>query len=245
MSARGRKTRLIGSSTSSYGGQSASSPAADCSPVGHEVGAQAPGGDRLGGLVTDGGDLEPGERASVEAVLLELLPHGLDRVDRGEGDPLVAALDEAADGLVHLQRVARRLDRDRRDLLGHGAVLAHATRQRTGLLLGARHQHPPAEQRLGLEPRQRLAQVDDLADDGDRRRRDPGGAGVGGDVGQGRGDGGLLGGGADPGHRDRGLGGRDRRRSARRRSRRWCRRRRAARGCGRRRTGSSRPWGRR
>ena len=38
MSARGSSTRLIGSSTSSYGGQSASSPSADCSPVGHQVG---------------------------------------------------------------------------------------------------------------------------------------------------------------------------------------------------------------
>ena len=34
MSARGRKTRLIGSSTSSYSGQSSSSPRADCSPDG-------------------------------------------------------------------------------------------------------------------------------------------------------------------------------------------------------------------
>ena len=89
----------------------------------------------------------------------------LHRVDRGERDPLVAALDQAADGLVHLLRVARRLDRDGRHLLGHRAVAAQPRGQRAGLLLGARHQHPPAEQRLGLEPRQRLAQVDD------RRRR--------------------------------------------------------------------------
>jgi hypothetical protein len=34
MSARGRKTRLIGSSTSSYGGQSSRRPRADCSPLG-------------------------------------------------------------------------------------------------------------------------------------------------------------------------------------------------------------------
>ena len=39
MSARGRKTRLIGSSTSSYGGNSAASPAADCSPVGTRSGS--------------------------------------------------------------------------------------------------------------------------------------------------------------------------------------------------------------
>ena len=82
-----------------------------------------------------------------------------DRVDRGEGDPLVAALDQAADGLVHLQRVARRLDRDGRHLLGHARRSSRRPRgQRAGLLLGAGHQDPPAEQRLGLEPRQRLAQ---------------------------------------------------------------------------------------
>ena len=34
MSARGRNTRLMGSSTSSYGGQSSSRPRADCSPEG-------------------------------------------------------------------------------------------------------------------------------------------------------------------------------------------------------------------
>ena len=207
MSARGRKTRLMGSRTSSYSGQSLEQAGGGLLAGRHQVGAQAPGGDRRGGLVADGGDLEAGEGAGVEAVLLELLAHGLDRVDRGEGDPLVAALDQAADGLVHLQRVARRLDGDRGDLLGHGAVAAQAERERGGLVLGAGHQHAPAEQRLGLEPRQRLAQVDDLADDGDRRRRHPGGAGVGGDVLEGRGDRLLLGGGADAGHRDRRRGG--------------------------------------
>ena len=38
MSARGRKTRSIGSKTGSYGGQSSSSPAADCSPLGTRSG---------------------------------------------------------------------------------------------------------------------------------------------------------------------------------------------------------------
>ena len=241
MSARGRKTRLIGSSTSSYSRPVGQQPGGGLLARGHQVGAQAPVGDRLGGLVADRGDLEAGEGAGVEAVLLELLAHRLDRVDRGEGDPLVAALDEAADGLVHLLRVARRLDRDRRHLVGHGAVAAQAGGQRAGLLLGAGHQHPPAEQRLGLEPRQRLAQVDDVADDGDGRRRHPGGAGVGGDVLERRGDGRLLGGGADAGHRDRGLAGRGRRRRAPWRSRRSSRPPRAARACGRRRTRSSRP----
>ena len=39
MSARGRNTRLIGSSTSSYGGNSAARPAADCSPSGIRSGS--------------------------------------------------------------------------------------------------------------------------------------------------------------------------------------------------------------
>ena len=180
-------------------------PAGGLLAGGHQVGVQAPVGERGGGLVADGRDLQAGEGAGVEAVLLELLAHGAHGVDRGERDPLVAALDQPADGLVHLLGVARRLDGDRRHLLGHGAEAAQPRGQRAGLLLGARHQHAPAEQRLGLEPRQRLAQVDDRADDRDRRRRHPGGAGVGGDVGQ-RGDDRLLRGQrAGAGHRDRGV----------------------------------------
>ena len=35
----------------------------------------------LRGLLADRGDLDPGEGAGVEPVLLELLPHRLDRVD--------------------------------------------------------------------------------------------------------------------------------------------------------------------
>ena len=172
----------------------------------HQVGPQTPVGDGLRGLVADRGDLEAGEGAGVEAVLLELLAHGLDGVDGGEGDPLVAALDQAAHGLVHLERVAGRLDRDGRHLLGHRAVAAQPLRERAGLLLGAGHQHPPAEQRLGLEPRQRLAQVDHLADDGDGRRAHPGGARVGGDAVERRDHGGLVGGGAGAGHQHRRLG---------------------------------------
>ena len=205
MSARGRKTRLIGSSSSSNSGQSSSRPAADCYPSGIRSARRPQARDRRSGLVADRGDLEAREGPGVEAVLLELLADRLDGVDRGERDPLVAALDETADGLVHLLRVARRLDRDRRHLLGNGAVGAQPRRQRPGLLLGARHEHPPAEQRLGLEPRQGLAQVDDIADHGHRGRDDPGGARVGHDVGQRRRAGLLLRGGAQAGHRHRGV----------------------------------------
>ena len=52
---------------------------------------------------------------------------------------------------------ARRLDRDRRHLVRHRAVRPQLVGQRGGLLLGPRHQHPPAEQRLGLEPGQLVA----------------------------------------------------------------------------------------
>src|SRR3546814_12580397 len=60
---------------------------------GDQVGAQTPGRDRGCGLVTDGSDLETGEGTCVEAVLLEILADRLERVDRGERDPLIASLD--------------------------------------------------------------------------------------------------------------------------------------------------------
>src|SRR5207342_561783 len=107
------------------------------------VGPEAPGGDRGGGLVTDGRDLEAGERPRVEAVLLELLADRLHRVDRGERDPLVATFDQTADGLVHLERVPGRLDRDGRYLLRDRTVAAQPRGQRAGLLLGAGHQDAP------------------------------------------------------------------------------------------------------
>ena len=79
MSARGRKTRLIGSSMSSYGGQSSSRPRADCSPDGTRSARMPHAAMLLGGLLADGGDLQAAERARVEAVLVELLPHRLAR----------------------------------------------------------------------------------------------------------------------------------------------------------------------
>src|ERR1019366_9817176 len=73
-------------------------------------------------LLADRRDLDPGERAGIQAVLLELLAHRADRVDRGEGHPLVASGDQALDGTLHLLRGTRRLDGDRGDLFGHRAV---------------------------------------------------------------------------------------------------------------------------
>ena len=130
MSARGRKTRLIGSSSVVVRRPVLEQAAGGLLAGRHQVGAQAPVGQRRGGLLADGGDLQAGERTGVQAVLLELLAHRADGVDRGERDPLVAALDQAAHGLVHLLRVARRLDRDRRHLLGHRAVAAQPRGQR-------------------------------------------------------------------------------------------------------------------
>ncbi len=118
---------------------------------------------RRRGHPADGGDLEPGERPGVEAELLELLPDRPDGVHRGEPDPLVAAGDQALDRLLDLVRRARRLDRDRRDDLGGRAVLDEPGDHRAGLLLRPRHEDPPAEQRLGLEPGRRLAQPGGLA----------------------------------------------------------------------------------
>ena len=69
---------------------------------------------------------------------------------------------------------------------------AQLGRQRPGLLLGARHQDPPAEQRLRLEPRERVAHRHDLADHGHRGRFHPGSARVGSHVGERRDDRALL-----------------------------------------------------
>ena len=60
--------------------------------------------------------LTPAKCAGVEAVLGELLPHRPHRVDRGEDDPGVPAVDQALDRPLHLRRGARRLDRDGRHL---------------------------------------------------------------------------------------------------------------------------------
>ena len=174
MSARGSSTRSIGSRMSSYGAQSASRPSLDCSPDGHQVGLDAVAGDGGGGHLTDAGDLDAGERAGVQAVLLDPLADGLPRVDRGEHDPLVAALDQALDRPLHLGRRARRLDGDGRHLDRYGTVRAQLLGQRAGLLLGARDQHLPAEQRAGLVPGQLVPLLDDGPDHDDGRAADRG-----------------------------------------------------------------------
>src|SRR5690606_19586494 len=105
------------------------------------------------GLVAHGRDLEPAEGAGVQTVLVELLAHGLDRVDTRERNPFVAPLDESTDRLVHLLRIAWRFDRDRGHFLRHRAVASQARGEALGLLLGAGHQDSPAVERLRLEPR--------------------------------------------------------------------------------------------
>ncbi len=109
------------------------------------------------GLLADRGDLDAREGARVEPVLLELLADGLDGVDRGEGDPLVAARHQALDRALHLLRGARRLHGDRRHLVRHRAVGTQLVGERSGLFLRPRYEDPPAEQRLRLEPGQVLA----------------------------------------------------------------------------------------
>ena len=94
-------------------------------------------------------------------------------------------------------RRARRLDGDGRDDVRDGAVLGEPVDQRAGLLLGPRHEHAPAEERLVLEPRAGLAAAP--AASPRRRRAEPASSGGAEHVGElaerGR-DGPLLHGGA-------------------------------------------------
>ncbi len=197
MSARGRNTRLIGSKTASYGGQSSSRPAADCSPVGTRSGLMPHASRSRRGLLADRGHLDAGEGAGVQAVLLELLADGLDRVARGERDPLVAAGHQALDRPLHLLRGARRLDRDGRHLLGHRAVRRAAASDSApacSLVRGTSTRQPNS----GLVSNQiSVSRSDDrVADDGDGRRGQLGGLHVGGDPLERRGDRALVGRGA-------------------------------------------------
>src|SRR6478736_8004133 len=159
---------------------------------GDEVGVDAPLTEGGRSDATDGGDLEAGEGAGVEAELLEALPHGAHGVDRGEADPLVAAGDEALDGLLHLLRRARRLDRDGGHDVRGRAVAGEALDHRAGLGLGARDEDLPPEERLGLEPGELVTQGDGGRHDGERHRERllAGEDGVG--LAQGRGDGRLA-----------------------------------------------------
>ena len=151
----------------------------------HQVGLDSPVPQRRRGDAADRGHLEPGERAGVQPEVLELLPDRPHGVDRGEPDPLVAAGDQSLDRFLHLVRGARRLHRDRRHHLRDGAVLGQPGDHRAGLLLGPRHQHPPPEQRLGLEPRGDIALPRSRADDREHRRVQAGGGQRSGDLAEG------------------------------------------------------------
>src|SRR5580700_7500001 len=136
--------------------------------VRHQVGHDAELAQRRCRLLTDGGHLDSGKRPGVEAVLLKLFPHRADGVHRREHYPLVPAGHQALHGAFHLLRRPGRLDGDRRHLLGYRAPGLQPAHHFARLLLGPGHQHPPAEQRLGLEPGQRLLRGDAVADHGDR-----------------------------------------------------------------------------
>ncbi len=157
MSARGRKHPVDRVEDRVVGRPVLQQPRRRLLAAGHQVGLDAELDQRGRGLLADRRHLDPGEGARVQPVLLELLADRLDRVHGGEGDPLVPAGDQALDGALHLLRGARRLHGDGRHLGGHGAVGAKLVGEGGRLLLGARHQDLPAEQRLGLEPGQLLA----------------------------------------------------------------------------------------
>ncbi len=181
---------------------------------GDQVRLDAEVDQRAGGLFADRGDLDPGEGAGVEPVLLELLPDRLDRVHAGEGDPLVPAGDQALDRALHLLGRTRRLDGDRRDLVRHRAVGAELVGERRGLLLRPGDEDLPAEHRLRLEPRELIALGGGaaLSDHGyDRpvalgRREHLGLLEDLGDRPEGRRPGALAGGGARDRHGERGVG---------------------------------------
>ena len=164
MSARGSSTRPTGSRISSCGENSASRPFGGLLPGGHQLRLDAEGAHRVGGRLTDTGDLDAAEVPGVQPVLGELLPDRPDRVDRGEDHPGVPAVDQALDRPLHLGRGARRLDRDRRHLARDRAVRAQPGAHRAGLLLGPGHEHLPAVQRAVLPPAQLVPLADALAD---------------------------------------------------------------------------------
>ena len=108
--------------------------------------------DGLGGLLTDGGDGHTCQGAGVQAELAELLPHGVDGVDGGEDDPLVAAVDQSLDGAFHLGGTARRLHGDRRHLDRDGTVGRQPGAHRAGLGLRPGNEHVPAVEGAVLPP---------------------------------------------------------------------------------------------
>ena len=198
---------MIGSRTSSYGGNSSSNPAADCSPIGHEVGLDAECLQRVGGLLTHRRHLDAGERARVEAVLLELLAHGAHRVDRRERDPLIATGHQPADGALHLLRSARRLDRDRRHLCTaprHRRAARSESSPACSLVRGTSTRQPNSA--FVSNHDSAAAALHDVADHEHDRAGESGGLDVGGQRTQRRDHGVLVGCRAGPSRGDGGVG---------------------------------------
>ena len=173
--------------------------------LGHQVGLDTELHQRVGGVLTHGRYLQAGEGAGIEAVLLELLAHRAYGVDARETDPLEATGDQAVHRAVHLLRGARGLDRDRRDLDRDSAKTHESIEQVIGAVLGAGHEHTPAEERLDLEPRQAITLGHDLADNQDPRSGLLGRLGHDSDVVEGGDDRALLDGGATTRDDQRGL----------------------------------------
>ncbi len=175
---------------------------------GNEVRADTEGAQGVRSRLADRGHLDAGERPRVQAALLDLLLDGLDRVDRGEGHPLVASRHQAGDRAFHGCGRPRRLHRDRGHLQWTRAVRAQQIRQDRRLLLRPGHQHRPAEQRARLPPGQLVTGCDrgtdrhhhagGVRDDGCRVGLDPV---------QGGGDRALVGRGAVHRHRHGGVTG--------------------------------------
>ena len=130
MSARGSSTRLIGSSRSSYGGQAAARPSADWSPSGTRSGWMPKSSSAAAVCSPTAATLTPANARASRPYSSNRSRTARTAFDRGEGDPLVPAGDQALDRALHLLRRARRLDRDRRHLLRHRAVVAQPLRHR-------------------------------------------------------------------------------------------------------------------
>src|SRR5665811_1898025 len=121
-----------------------------------QIRLKAPLAQSIGCHAAHRSDPKPGEGTGVKAELFELLAHGSNGVDGGEPDPLVASGDQTLDRAFHLLWRARRLDADRGDDVARRAVGRKSCSHRTCLVPGAWNEDVPAEQRLGLEPRELL-----------------------------------------------------------------------------------------
>ncbi len=135
--------------------------------------------DAGGGGGADGGDAGAADVAGVVVELEEEAEEGVDAIGAGENDPIVAVgiLDE----LAELEEVGGLLDADGGDLPDIGAEGAKAGGKRAGLFAGAGDDDALAEEGAGFEPVEGVAQLDDLAEDGDGRGGEAGFGDEGGD----------------------------------------------------------------